>query len=100
MKKLPMYKSLSHEEKNSLIEKLWEENQRLEAENKVLKGKTSDNVKKTSKNSSIPPSQEQKANKTTSKSQTRKTRKEGNNGRNLEPNPTQTVIARAKTCLW
>ena len=62
MKKIPMYKSLSHEEKNSLIEKLWEKNQMLEAENKVLKGKTSDNVKKTSKNSSIPPSKDQKAN--------------------------------------
>ena len=62
MKKIPMYKSLSHEEKNKLIENLWEKNQIQEAEIKTLKDKTSGSVKKTSKNSSIPPSKDQKAN--------------------------------------
>ena len=72
--------------KNSLIEKLWEKNQMLEAENKVLKGKTSDNVKKTKK-------------RIISQQKLKPENHVGNNGRSLEPTPSQTVIARAKTCL-
>ena len=78
---------------------LWEENQRLEADNKALKSQISGNSvpKKTSKNSSNPPSKDQKANKNNSAKQI-KSRKEGNNSRSLEPNPDQTIVARAKTC--
>lgn len=51
-----------------------------------------------SENSSIPHSKDQKANKKSSSKKKRKPRTEGNNGRCLDPNPTQTVVARAKTC--
>jgi transposase len=100
MERLPMLNALSHPKKNELIQELWEENQRLEAEIKALKGQAScdDTPKKTSENSSIPPSKDQKANKKPSSSKKRKPRTEGNNGRCLDPNPTQTVVARAKTC--
>jgi transposase len=99
MKKLPMLSNLSHPEKDELIINIREENQRLEAKIEALEGQTLGQAipKKTSENSSIPPSKDQKANKNSSKPKTRKGRK-GNNGRRLEPNPTQTVIARAKTC--
>lgn len=97
MKKLPILKNLSHAKE--LIIKLWEENQRLEAEVEALKGQVSGNVpKKTSNNSSTPPSKDQKANKVSSPKKPRKSRSEGNNGRSLDPNPTQIVVARAKTC--
>ncbi|MDM8562009.1 hypothetical protein QUF54_01495 [Candidatus Marithioploca araucensis] len=51
-----MLSNLSHPKKDELIINLWEENQRLEAENKALKGQTSGDPipKKTSKNSSNP----------------------------------------------
>jgi len=100
MKKLPMLSNLSHPKKDELIINLWEENQRLEAENKALKGQTSGDPipKKTSENSSIPPSKDQKANKKSSERQKRKPRHFGNNSRRLDPNPTQTVVARTKTC--
>ena len=60
-----MLNALSHPKKNELIMELWEENQRLSAENKALKGQVScdETPKKTSKNSSIPPSKDQKPNK-------------------------------------
>ena len=72
----------------------------MRAENKALKGQAScdETPKKTSENSSIPPSKDQKPNKKPSSSKKRKPRTEGNNGRCLDPNPTQTVVARAKTC--
>jgi len=98
MKSLEVYKSLCHEEKNKLIEKLWSEIQRLESEIEVLKGQSFNKVKKTSKNSSIPPSQEKKGNKPTSQAKKRKSRQEGNKGRRLEANPNQIVVARAKQC--
>ena len=46
MEKLPMLNALSHPKKNELIMELWEENQRLKAENKALKGQALDNVNK------------------------------------------------------
>ena len=65
-----------------------------------MKGRVSGNTapKKNSNNSSNPPSKAQKANKTSSSRKTRKARTQGNNGRCLDPNPTQIVVARAKTC--
>ena len=100
MENLPMLNALSHPKKNELIMELWEENQRLEAEIHALKGETScdETPKKTSKNSSNPPSKDQKSNKKPAEKKTRKPRTEGNNGRCLDPNPSQTVVARAKTC--
>ncbi len=95
-----MLNNLSHKEKDEIIISLWEEKKRLEAENEALKSKASGIAvpKKTSENSSIPPSKDQKANKGSSKRSKRKPRIEGNQDRRLDPNPTQTVVARAKTC--
>lgn len=73
----------------------------MQAENKALKGQAScdETPKKTSKNSSNPPSKDQKANKKPpAEKKPRKPRTQGNNGRSLDPNPSQTVVARAKTC--
>ncbi|MDM8564524.1 hypothetical protein QUF74_02620 [Candidatus Halobeggiatoa sp. HSG11] len=72
----------------------------MQVENKALKGQAScdETPKKTSKNSSNLPSKDQKANKKPSEKKTRKPRTQGNNGRSLDPNPSQTVVARAKTC--
>ena len=63
MKKLPTLNNLSHVKKDELIIKLWEES--LETKVEALKKKVLGNVgpKKTSKNSSNPPSKNQKANK-------------------------------------
>ena len=100
MKSLPMLNNLSHKEKDEIIISLWEENQRLEAENEALNSQTSgiNAPKKNSDNSSIPPSKDQKANKGSSKRRKRKPRSEGNQGRSLDPTPTQIVIASAKNC--
>ena len=59
-KQLPQLSKMSNEAKDDLIRELWEEIQNLRAKLKELEeGK----VKKTSKNSSIPPSKEYKKNK-------------------------------------
>jgi len=52
MKELPPLGGLSHAEKNALIQGLWQELQRLRAEVETLKQQR---VKKTSRNSSLPP---------------------------------------------
>ncbi|MGP1388069.1 MAG: DUF6444 domain-containing protein, partial [Thainema sp.] len=52
MTELPPLDGLSHAEKDALIEELWQELQRLRAEVEQLKQKR---VKKTSRNSSLPP---------------------------------------------
>jgi transposase len=99
MDNLPNLINLSHEEKDEIIIKLWEENQRLGQELEAVKasiGKV--RVKKTSKNSSNPPSKDQKSNKSSTEKKPRKARIEGNNGRSLESNPDQIVVARAKSC--
>jgi hypothetical protein len=49
MKKLPILKNLSDAKKDELIINLWEENQRLEAENQALKGQVSGKVPKNNK---------------------------------------------------
>ena len=78
MKSLPMLNNLSPFEKDELIINLSEENKRLKAENEALKSQASGMAltKKTSKNSSIPPSKDQKANKGKSKPKKRQTRKQ------------------------
>ena len=53
MKELPALDGLSHAEKDALIEGLWQELQTLRTEVEKLKQKR---VKKTSHNSSLPPS--------------------------------------------
>ena len=56
---LPQLSKMKSQDKDALIYKLWEENQKLKEELEKLKQKTKN---KTSKNSSLPPSTDQKAN--------------------------------------
>ncbi|HEY9626946.1 MAG TPA: hypothetical protein V6C84_06570 [Coleofasciculaceae cyanobacterium] len=59
MKELPPLDGLSHAEKGALIQGLWQELQRLRAEVEKLKQKR---MKKTARNSSLPPSKGLKPN--------------------------------------
>ena len=94
-KELPQLSKMSNEAKDDLIRELWEEIQNLRARLKeVEEGK----VKKTSKNSSVPPSKEYKKNKKEDSKTPRKGKTHRNGGRELSQNPTQVVIAKAKTC--
>ena len=71
-KQLSQLSKISNEAKDDLIRELWEEIQNLRAKLKELEeGK----VKKTSKNSSIPPSKEYKKNKKNKKETPKTTRK-------------------------
>jgi transposase len=85
MKKLPDLTQLSSEAKDALIVELWEALQKLK-----------NKPQKTSKNSSLPPSKEFKAQ---AKKGTKKGRlgREGG-GRPLEENPDQTLKAEVKKC--
>lgn len=91
MKELPPLGELSHDEKDALIRALWEELQKRKA-----KG-----VKKTARNSSLPPAQGFKSNQASPE------RCEGvragslgrvGGGRELSPHPDQVVVAQAKSC--
>ncbi len=100
MKQLPDLKQLSDPEKDSLIVELWQIIEQITTELENLQQKQS-RTKKTSQNSSIPPSQEFKENKkdTEKKSSPRKAslgRKGG--GRKLHPKPDQIIIAKVKNC--
>jgi hypothetical protein len=63
MKELPPVDGLSHAEKDALIQGLWQELQTLRAEVEQLQQKR---VKKTFRNSSLPPSQGFKPNQSSS----------------------------------
>ena len=100
MKQLPDLKQLSDQEKDALILELWQIIEQLKTELETLKHQTS-SPKKTSQNSSLPPSQGFKENKKDreKKPSTRKAslgRKGG--GRKLNPQPDQIVIAKIKNC--
>ena len=97
MQDLPQLDGLSHEEKDALIRALWQDLQQLRAEVEQLKQKR---VKKTTRNSSIPPSKGFKPNQNPSKAtrtQVSPTR-QGQGGRELSSHPDQVVVARARTC--
>lgn len=98
MKDLPPLESLSDEEKNALIKMLWEEQQKLRAEVEKLKQKR---VKKTSRNSGLPPSKGFKPNQFSQAQES--LRREGSvgragGGRELSAEPDQVVVAQAKQC--
>ena len=87
MTELPPLDELSPAEKDALIEGLWQEVQRLRAEVKKLKQKR---VKKTSRNSSLPPAKGFKPNQshcepTASPSDETGSHRDG--GRELSPHP-------------
>ena len=62
MLSLPVLTNLRYAEKDELIIRLWHKAQHFESEVEALRGELK-NPKKTSKNSSIPPSHDKKANK-------------------------------------
>jgi transposase len=97
MQELPPLDDLSHEQKDALIRALWQEQQQLRAEVETLKQKR---VKKTSRNSSLPPSKGFKANQTPSEVTRAETLppRQGQGGRELSCQPDQVVVARAKIC--
>ena len=98
MEKLPDLSSLSGEAKDALIVVLWEEIQRLRRRLEEL-----EKPKKTSENSSVPPSKGFKANKKPTKGKKGGERRAASigragGGRKLHPNPDETVIAPLQCC--
>lgn len=98
MEKLPDLSSLSGEAKDALIIALWEEVQQLRQRLDEL-----EKPKKTSENSSIPPSKGFKANKKPTKPKKGGERRaasvgRASGGRKLHPRPDETVIARLECC--
>lgn len=98
MKELPPLDGLSHAEKDALIVGLWQELQSLRAEVEKLKQKR---VKKTSRNSSLPPSKGFKPNQSSAESPPLECKEAGSHhhgGRALSQQPDQVVVAQAKGC--
>jgi transposase len=98
MKELPPLDGLSHAEKDALIRGLWQELQTLRAEVDKLKQKR---VKKTSRNSSLPPSKGFKPNQSSVPATPVNGEEAGshrNGGRELSQQPDQVVVAQAKSC--
>ena len=99
MKELPPLSELSHEQKDALIEALWKELQGLREEIEKLKRKK---VKKTSRNSSLPPAKGFKSNLNRDKGSGSVKREasvgRAGGGRELSQTPKQVVVARAKRC--
>src|SRR5438552_9194214 len=104
---LPDLKQLTDAEKDALIVELWEENQSLgkqllEMAERLAKIEEKLNKPpKTSKNSSVPPSQTQKGNQ--SKGKLKGIRRQASvgregGGRQLHPDPDQIVTAKVKAC--
>jgi transposase len=98
MKELPPLDGLSHAEKDALIRGLWQELQRLRSEVDKLKQKR---VKKTTRNSSLPPSKGFKPNQSSVQATPVHGEEAGshrNGGRALTQQPDQVVVAQAKRC--
>ncbi|MCL6436379.1 MAG: IS66 family transposase [Leptolyngbyaceae cyanobacterium HOT.MB2.61] len=95
---MPPLDGLSHTEKDALIRGLWQELQMLRAEVDKLKQKR---VKKTSGNSSLPPSKGFKPNQSrvqTTPVTQEETGSHRNGGREFSQQPDQVVVAQAKSC--
>lgn len=98
MKELPPLDDLSHAEKDALIRGLWQELQTLRSEVEKLKQKR---VKKTSRNSSLPPSKGFKPNQSSVQATSvngKETGSHRNGGRELSQQPDQVVVVQAKRC--
>ena len=98
MKELPPLDGLSHAEKDALIRGLWQELQTLRSEVEKLKQKR---VKKTTRNSSLPPSKGFKPNQSNAQTTPvsgEETGSHRNGGRELTQQPDQVVVAQAKSC--
>jgi transposase len=98
MQELPPLDGLSHAEKDALIRGLWQELQTLRSEVEKLK---QNRVKKTSHNSSLPPSKGFKPHQSSAGStpvNREETDGHRNGGRALSQQPDQVVVAQAKSC--
>jgi transposase len=98
MKELPPLDGLSHAEKDALIQGLWQELQAVRAEVETLKQKR---VKKTSRNSGLPPSKGFKPNQSIAQSPSLNGKEAGSHrdgGRELSQQPDQVVVAQSKRC--
>jgi transposase len=98
MEKLPELSSLSNEAKDALVIALWEEIQGLRQRVEEL-----EKPKKTSQNSSVPPSKGFKANKQASRGKKGNERRAASigragGGRLLHPQPNETVVAHLACC--
>ena len=94
MTDLPSLSAMTSEEKDALIMELWQKNKELEAKLKELQNP----VKKTSKNSSTPPSQDPKPNATQKSKSSKPAKPHQKGGRKLSVNPTELIIAHAQCC--
>ena len=94
MTELPSLSAMTSDEKDALIMELWQKIQELEA--KLLEQQNP--VKKTSKNSSTPPSQDQKTNVSPKSKSSKPATPHQKGGRKLSINPTELIIAHAQTC--
>ncbi|MFQ4139892.1 IS66 family transposase [Nodosilinea sp. PGN35] len=100
MKDLPPLEGLSSEEKDALIQELWTRVQALEAEAEQRK---SQGVKKTSRNSSLPPAKGFKPNAEPPKpsaSQRMASVGHSGGGRDLSASPDQVVVAQVNHCPY
>lgn len=98
MKDLPLLEGLSSEEKDALIRELWQVVQALQSEVERLKRK---GVKKTPRNSSLPPAKGFKPNSEGVKpSESHRTASVGRSGggRDLSTSPDQVVVAQVTRC--
>ncbi len=107
MSERPNIALMTKSQKDTLIMALWEELEQLKQENARYKARLIElesqptQPKKNSRNSSVPPSRDQKANKP-APDQTRQRRKASfgrkGGGRGLHPKPDQHVVSLAKVC--
>ena len=99
MKDLPKLEELSIEAREALIYQLWEQVQRLEQEVAKLQEKLEKKaVKKTSANSSLPPSEGFKPENKSAQDQKKKRQGHQNGGRELDQTPNQIIIVKANHC--
>ncbi|MFQ5959654.1 MAG: IS66 family transposase [Alphaproteobacteria bacterium] len=99
MTRLPELSRLSPAEKDALILKLWDRVQALEKRIEELEARLG-RPPKSSRNSSLPPSRDRKANKPERPKGLRREASVGRagGGRRLHPDPDHTVEARARAC--
>jgi len=99
MKELPKLGELSIKAREALIYQLWEQIQGLEQEVARLREKLEKKaVKKTSANSSLPPSEGFKPEIKSEKDRKKKRQAHQNGGRELDQAPNQIIIAKATIC--
>jgi hypothetical protein len=101
---MPDFESLTHPELVQLCKAFWQELQslqkrveRLETENQALKA-NGGKAKKTSKNSSLPPSKDQKTNVATREEPKKRTYNHQAGGRELSLNPDKRIELKVMTC--